>query len=43
MKTTYPELQKNVYLNYMNINCQPAAIWLMIDIKHPPDRVLVDV
>ena len=27
----------------MNINHQPAATQLMIDIKHQPDRVLVDV
>ena len=26
----------------MNISLQPAATWLMTDIKHKPDRVLVD-
>ena len=26
----------------MNINHEPAATWLMIDIKHQPDAVLVD-
>ena len=31
------------YLEYMNINREPVATRLMIDIKHQPDRVLVDV
>ena len=35
--------KENVYLEYMNINRQPATTWLMIDIKHQTDRVLVDV
>ena len=26
----------------MNINRQPAVTWLMIDIKHKTDRVLVE-
>ena len=35
--------KENVYLEYMNINRQLSATQLMIDIKHPPDTVLVDV
>ena len=30
-------------LEYMNINHEPVATRLMIDIKHQPDRVLVDI
>ena len=35
--------KESIYLEYMNINPQPAATWLMIGIKHQPERVLVDV
>ena len=42
-KSTDPEMQENIYLEHMNISCQPAATWLMFDIKHQPDRVLVDI
>ena len=35
--------KENTYLEYMNINREPVATRLMIDIKHQPDRVLVDV
>ena len=34
---------ENIYLEYMNINHEPVATRLMIDIKQQPDRVLVDV
>ena len=36
-------MQRNLYLEYMNINHEPVATRLMIDIKHQPDRVLVDI
>ena len=32
-----------MYLEYMNINHEPVASQLMIDIKHQPDAVLVDI
>ena len=32
-----------MYIEYMNISRQPAATGLMIDIKHQPDRVLIDI
>ena len=35
--------KENIYLEYMNINHEPVASRLMIDIKHQPDRVLVDI
>ena len=35
--------KENTYLEYMNINHEPVATRLMIDIKYQPDRVLVDV
>ena len=35
--------KENIYLEYMNINHEPVATQLMIDIKHQPDRVLVDI
>ena len=35
--------KENIYLECMNINHEPVAIRLMIDIKHQPDTVLVDV
>ena len=35
--------KENLYLAYMNINHEPVATRLMIDIKHQPDRVLVDI
>ena len=35
--------KENLYLEYMNINHEPVATRLMIDIKHQPDRVLVDI
>ena len=35
--------EENIYLEYMNINHEPVATQLMIDIKHQPDRVLVDI
>ena len=35
--------KENTYLEYMNSNREPVATRLMIDIKHQPDRVLVDV
>ena len=35
--------KENTYLEYMNINHEPVATRLMIDIKHQPDRVLVDI
>ena len=34
-----PKCKENIYLEYMNITCQPAATRLMIDIKHQPDRI----
>ena len=43
LESTYPEMQRKKYLVYMNINRQPAATRLMIEIKHQTDRVLVDV
>ena len=33
--------KENLYIEYMNIN--HVATRLMIDIKHQPDRVLVDI
>ena len=35
--------KENTYLEHMNINHEPVATRLMIDIKHQPDRVLVDI
>ena len=35
--------KENTYLEYMNINHEPVATRLMIDIKHQPDRVVVYV
>ena len=35
--------KENIYLEYMNINHETVAARLMIDIKHQPDRVLVDI
>ena len=35
--------KENIHLEYMNINRKTAATWLMFDIKHQPDTVLVDV
>ena len=35
--------KENIYLAYMNINHEPVATGLMIDIKHEPDRVLVNI
>ena len=35
--------KENTYLEYMNINHEPVASRLMIDIKHQPDTVLVDI
>ena len=35
--------KENIYLDYMNINRQPAVMRLMIDIKHQPDTVLIEV
>ena len=35
--------KENQYLEYMNINHELVATRLMIDIKHQPDTVLVDV
>ena len=35
--------KENTYLEYMNINHEPVATCLMIDIKYQPDRVLVDI
>ena len=35
--------KENTYLKYMNINHEPVATRLMIDIKHQPDAVLVDI
>ena len=35
--------KESIYLEYMNINHEPVATRLMIDIKHQPDRVLVDI
>ena len=35
--------KENRYQEYMNINHKPVATRLMIDIKHQPDRVLVDI
>ena len=35
--------KENIYLEYMNINHEPVATRLMIDIKHQPDAVLVDI
>ena len=50
VKIVYPfwnlntlKCKENIYLEYMNINRQPAATWLIIDIKNQPDTVLVDV
>ena len=35
--------KENIYLEYMNINHEPVATRLMIDIKYQPDTVLVDI
>ena len=35
--------KENLYIEYMNINHEPVASRLMIDIKHQPGRVLVDI
>ena len=35
--------KENIYQEYMNINHEPVASRLMIDIKHQPDAVLVDI
>ena len=35
--------KENIYLEYMNINHETVASRLFIDIKHQPDRVLVDI
>ena len=35
--------KENLYLEYMNINREPVATRLMIDIKHHPEAVLVDI
>ena len=35
--------KENIYIEYMNINHEPVATLLMIDIKHQPDAVLVDI
>ena len=35
--------KENLYLEYMNINHEPVATGLMIDIKHQPDAVVVDI
>ena len=35
--------KENIYLEYMNINHEPVATRLMIDIKHQRDTDLVDV
>ena len=35
--------KENIYLEYMNINYEPVASRLMIDIKYQPDAVLVDI
>ena len=43
LESPYTEMQRNIYLEYMNINHEPEATRLMIDIKHQPCRVLVDV
>ena len=43
LESTYLKSKENIYLKYMNINHQPAATRLMSDIKHQPNRVLVDV
>ena len=34
---------ENIYLEYMNINHEPVASRLMIDISRQPERVLVDI
>ena len=43
LESTYLKWKENIYLEYMNINHEPVATRLLIDIKHQPDRVLVDV
>ena len=45
LESTYPEMQrKHIPMNqFMNINHEPVATRLMIDIKHQPDTILVDV
>ena len=35
--------EENIYLEYMNINHEPVDTRLMINIKHQPDKVLVDI
>ena len=35
--------KENINLEYMNIKHEPVATRLMVDIKHQPDRVLVDI
>ena len=35
--------KENIYLDYTNINHEPVATRLVIDIKHQPLRVLLDV
>ena len=43
LESSYPECKENIYLEYLNINHEPVATCLRTDIKHQPDRVLVDV
>ena len=50
VKIVYPfwnlhtlKCKENIYLEYMNINHEPVASRLMIDIKYQPDAVLVDI
>ena len=35
--------KENLYIEYMNINHEPVATRLMIDIKHQPDALLFDI
>ena len=35
--------KENTFLEYMNMNHEPVATRLMIDIKHQPKLYLVDV
>ena len=50
LESTYPEMQRKhiptsttFLVEYLNINHQPVATQFIIDIRHQPDKVLVDV
>ena len=41
-ESTYPEMHQK-HIPRLYVNHEPVASRLMIDIKHQPDRVLVDI